>query len=72
MTYVITSQMEIYQNNQKYEIYTEMQWMFGIWPIIDGINHLSWHLITFGTCWPQELPVEHMVVAIINKNTWEK
>ena len=25
----------------------------------------------FGTCWPQELPVEHMVVAIINKNTWE-
>ena len=30
MTYVITSQREIYQNNQKYEIYTEMQWMFGI------------------------------------------
>ena len=25
MTYVITSQREIYQNNQKYEIYTEMQ-----------------------------------------------
>ena len=24
------SQREIYQNNQKYEIYTEMQWMFGI------------------------------------------
>ena len=30
MTYVITSQREIYQNNQKYEICTEMQWMFGI------------------------------------------
>ena len=30
MTYVITSQREIYQNNQKYEIYTEMQWTFGI------------------------------------------
>ena len=30
MTYVIPSQREIYQNNQKYEIYTEMQWMFGI------------------------------------------
>ena len=30
MTYVITRQREIYQNNQKYEIYTEMQWMFGI------------------------------------------
>ena len=72
MTYVITSQREIYQNNQKYEIYTEMQWMFGILPIIDDINQLSWNLITFGTCWPQELPVEHMVVAVINKNTWEK
>ena len=30
MTYVITSQRETYQNNQKHEIYTEMQWMFGI------------------------------------------
>ena len=30
MTYVITSQREIYQNNQKQEIYTEMQWTFGI------------------------------------------
>ena len=30
MTYVITSQREIYQNNQKYEIHTEMQWTFGI------------------------------------------
>ena len=30
MTYVITSQREIYQNNQKCEIYTEMQWAFGI------------------------------------------
>ena len=26
----ITSQREIYQNNQKQEIYTEMQWTFGI------------------------------------------
>ena len=30
MTYVITSQREIYQNNQKQEIYAEMQWTFGI------------------------------------------
>ena len=30
MTYIITSQREIYQNNQKQEIYTEMQWTFGI------------------------------------------
>ena len=28
--WIIPSQREIYQNNQKYEIYTEMQWMFGI------------------------------------------
>ena len=27
---------------------------------------------SFGTCWPQELPVEHTVVAINDKNTWEK
>ena len=30
MTYVITSQREIYQNRQKCEICTEMQWTFGI------------------------------------------
>ena len=30
MTSVITSQREIYQNNQKYKIYAEMQWTFGI------------------------------------------
>ena len=62
MTQVITSQQWIYQFSQKYEIYTEMQWTFGIQAILDTINQLSWHLITFGTCWPQELPVDHMVV----------
>ena len=51
-----------YQFRQKCEIYTEMQWTFGIQAILDTINQLSWHLITFGKFWPQELPVEHMVV----------
>ena len=30
------------------------------------------HLVLVSTGWPQELPVEHMVVAINDKNTWEK
>ena len=46
--------------------------MFAIQAILDTINQLSWHLITFGTYWPQELPVEHMVVLQSNKNTWQK
>ena len=46
--------------------------MFGIQAILDTINQLSWHLITFGKLWPQELPVEHMVALQNNKNTWEK
>ena len=40
--------------------------------IPDTINQLPWHLITFGICWPQELPVEHMVVLLNNKSIWEK
>ena len=61
-----------YQFRQKCEIYTEMQWTFGIQAILDTINQLSWHLITFGKSWPQELPVEHTVVLQNNKNTWER
>ena len=51
-----------HQFRQKCEIYTEMQWTFGIQAILDIINQLSWYLITFGKSWPQELPVEHTVV----------
>ena len=51
-----------YQFRQKCEIYTEMQWMLGIHAILDTINQLLWHVITFGIFWPQELPVEHMEV----------
>ena len=52
----------IYWITWKHEIYTEMQWTFGIQAILDTINQLSWHLITFGTSWPQELPVDHTVM----------
>ena len=40
-------------------------------PMIQNINAET-HLVPIGTNWPQELPVEHTVVAIINKNTWER
>ena len=39
--------------------------------MIQNIN-VRTHLVLVGTGWPQELPVEHTVVAIIDKNTWEK
>ena len=39
--------------------------------MIQNIN-VRTHLVFVGTGWPQELPVEHMVVAINDKNTWEK
>ena len=45
-TYEITKLMK------KHEIDTEMQWTFGIQAILDTINQLSWHLITFGIPWP--------------------
>ena len=40
-------------------------------PVIQNIN-ADTHLVLIGTNWPQELPVEHTVVTIINKNTWKK
>ena len=40
-------------------------------PVIQNIN-VETHLVLVGTCWPQELPVEHTVVTINDKNTWEK
>ena len=48
-----------YQFSQKYEIYTEMQWMFGIQAISDTINQFSmisdhiWYLLaTWTPCRP--------------------
>ena len=40
-------------------------------PVIQNIN-VRTHLTLVGTCWPQELPVKHMVALINDKNTWEK
>ena len=39
--------------------------------MIQNIN-VRTHLVLVGTGWPQELPLEHTVVAIHDKNTWEK
>ena len=39
--------------------------------MIQNIN-VRTHLVLVGTGWPQELPVEYMVVTINDKNTWEK
>ena len=34
--------------------------MFGLQTINDEMNKFPLNLITFGTCWPQELPANHM------------
>ena len=39
--------------------------------MIRNIN-VRTHLVLVGTGWPQELPAEHTVVTINDKNTWEK
>ena len=49
-----------------------MQCTFGIQAIPDTCDTKCQCLNSFGTCWPQELPVEHTLVTINDKNTWEK
>ena len=44
--------------------------MFGIQAISDTCDMKYYCLNSFDTCWPQELPMEHMVVLQSNKNTW--
>ena len=66
---------EITKNRQKCEIYAEMQWNFGIQAILDTCDtkyYVGTHLTLFGTSWPQELPVEHIVALINDKNIWEE
>ena len=48
-----------YQFSQKCEIYTEIQWMFGIQAILDTMNQLSCHIIKYSDLWQQELPENH-------------
>ena len=38
--------------------------------MIQNIN-VKTHLVLVGTGWPQELPVEHTIVTINDKNTWK-
>ena len=40
--------------------------MFGLQAIYDNMNQLNCHLNTFGTCWPQEIPVNHIELVKIN------
>ena len=46
--------------------------MFDVQVIPNNMNLKCQHLNLFGTCWPQELPVDHTVVHENNKNTWKK
>ena len=43
--------------------------MFGLQAIYDNMNQLNCHLSTSGTCWTQELPVNHTEWHKINKLT---
>ena len=72
MTQVITSQQQIYQIRKKVKFTLECneRLVFKLFP--DNYDTKYQCLNSFGTCWPQELPVEHMVVLQSNKNTWEK
>ena len=43
-----------------------MYWMFGLQAIYYNMNKLNCHLNTSGTCWPQEIPVNHIELVKIN------
>ena len=58
--------MKITQNCEKYKW---MYRMFGLQAIYDNMNQLNCHLSTSGTCWTQELPVNHTEWHKINKLT---
>ena len=55
-----------YQFSQKCEIYTEIQWTFGIQAIPDIMNQLSCHIITYSDLWIQELPEIHSQSSLNN------
>ena len=75
MTQVIASQREInnWTRNMKFNLECSEHLVFKpfLVTMMQNIN-IGTHLVLVGTGWPQELPVVHMVVAIINQNTWEK
>ena len=53
-TYEITNLVKNVKNTQN--------WTFDVQTIPDNMNLKYQHLNPFGTCWPQELRVEHTVV----------
>ena len=74
MTQVITSQRKInnWTRNTKFNLECSERLVFKpfLAIMIQNIN-VRTHLVLVGTGWPQELPVEHTVVAINDKNTWK-
>ena len=75
MTQVITSQREInnWTRNMKFNLECSERLVFKpfLVTMIQNIN-VRTHLVLVGTGWKQELPVEHTLVTINDKNTWEK
>ena len=55
-TYEFTNLDKNIKNTQK------LWWTFDVQAIPDNMNVKYQYLNSFGTCWPQELPVEHKVV----------
>ena len=73
MSLPVNSEFTKIDKNVKYALECNKRLVFKPFLItmIQNIN-VRTHLVLVGTGWPQELPVEHMVVTINDKNTWEK
>ena len=73
MSLPVNSQFTKIDKNVKFALECNERLVFKPFLItmIQNIN-VRTHLVLVGTGWPQELPVEHMVVTINDKNTWEK
>ena len=69
MSLPVNSEFTKIDKNVKYAL--ECNAMPFLITMIQNIN-VRTHLVLVGTGWPQELPVEHTVVTINDKNTWEK
>ena len=73
MSLLVNSEFTKIDKNVKYALEYSEHLVFKpfLVTMIQNIN-VRTHLVLVGTGWPQELPVEHTVVIINDKNTWEK
>ena len=73
MSLPVNSEFTKIDKNVKYALECNERFIFKPFLItmIQNIN-VRTHLVLLGTGWPQELPVEHTVVTINDKNTWQK